>query len=113
MRRVRLLSSLRSSTVVCKAQPKQLFNYRNYAKASIISQELRGPTQQFEGANTSYWLQDGSTRVDKSVFKPLAQNVDCDVGVVGAGIAGVTVSYYLAKAGKKVVLIDDGDVCRG
>jgi glycine/D-amino acid oxidase-like deaminating enzyme/nitrite reductase/ring-hydroxylating ferredoxin subunit len=36
----------------------------------------------------------------------LAENVTCDVCVVGAGIAGITTAYLLAKEGKKVVVVD-------
>lgn len=43
----------------------------------------------------------------------LDQNVTCDVCVVGAGIAGLSVAYLLAKAGKKVMVLDDGPVASG
>jgi len=37
----------------------------------------------------------------------------CDVCVVGAGIAGLSVAYELTKRGKKVVVIDDGKFGNG
>jgi glycine/D-amino acid oxidase-like deaminating enzyme/nitrite reductase/ring-hydroxylating ferredoxin subunit len=43
----------------------------------------------------------------------LAADVQCDVCVVGAGIAGITTAYLLAKAGKRVVLLDDGPLAGG
>jgi len=46
-------------------------------------------------------------------FEPLNENLSVDVVVVGAGITGVTTAYYLAKAGKKVALVDDGPVGGG
>ena len=45
--------------------------------------------------------------------RPLRVNQTADVCVVGAGIAGVTTAYLLARQGKSVVLVDDGDVASG
>jgi glycine/D-amino acid oxidase-like deaminating enzyme/nitrite reductase/ring-hydroxylating ferredoxin subunit len=39
---------------------------------------------------------------------PLTGSARCDVAVVGAGIAGLSVAYELAKAGRQVVVIDRG-----
>jgi glycine/D-amino acid oxidase-like deaminating enzyme/nitrite reductase/ring-hydroxylating ferredoxin subunit len=44
---------------------------------------------------------------------PLKDHVATDVCVVGAGIAGLSVAYRLAKAGKRVVVIDRGQVGGG
>jgi glycine/D-amino acid oxidase-like deaminating enzyme/nitrite reductase/ring-hydroxylating ferredoxin subunit len=44
---------------------------------------------------------------------PLATSVTCDVCVVGAGISGMTTAYLLGRAGKRVVVIDDGPVAGG
>src|SRR5687768_10829036 len=44
---------------------------------------------------------------------PLAQDLECDVCVVGAGIAGLTTAYRLAAAGKKVVVLDGEGVGAG
>jgi NADPH-dependent glutamate synthase beta subunit-like oxidoreductase len=38
----------------------------------------------------------------------LTKNVDADVCVVGAGIAGMTTAYLLVREGKSVVVVDDG-----
>lgn len=46
-------------------------------------------------------------------FPSLQKDVSCDVCVVGAGIAGLTTAYLLAKAGKKVVVLDDGPIVSG
>src|SRR5215471_9763647 len=43
-------------------------------------------------------------------FPPLDADAEADVCVVGAGIAGLTTAYLLAKAGKSVVVLDDGPV---
>jgi glycine/D-amino acid oxidase-like deaminating enzyme len=46
-------------------------------------------------------------------FTPLEQNVQVDVCVVGAGIAGLTTAYLLARAGRRVAVLDDGPVAGG
>lgn len=46
-------------------------------------------------------------------FPPLEANESTEIGVVGAGIAGVITAYLLAKAGKKVTLIEAGEVIGG
>ncbi|MCC6492963.1 MAG: FAD-dependent oxidoreductase [Pirellulales bacterium] len=43
----------------------------------------------------------------------LAANVRTDVCIVGAGITGLTTAYLLAKAGKRVVVLDDGPLAGG
>lgn len=43
----------------------------------------------------------------------LTEDVDADVCIVGAGIAGLTTAYLLARAGKKVVVLDDGPIAGG
>jgi glycine/D-amino acid oxidase-like deaminating enzyme len=37
----------------------------------------------------------------------------CDVLVIGAGVAGCSVAYELARGGKSVVVVDRGAVCSG
>lgn len=44
---------------------------------------------------------------------PLDASVDADACVVGAGLAGLTTAYELARAGKRVVVIDDGPIGQG
>jgi glycine/D-amino acid oxidase-like deaminating enzyme/nitrite reductase/ring-hydroxylating ferredoxin subunit len=43
----------------------------------------------------------------------LAQDTQADVCVVGAGIAGMTTAYLLAREGKSVVVLDDGPIGGG
>lgn len=43
----------------------------------------------------------------------LSNDLDTDVCIVGAGIAGITTAYLLTKAGKRVVLLDDGPLAGG
>ncbi|HET7228912.1 MAG TPA: FAD-dependent oxidoreductase [Longimicrobium sp.] len=44
---------------------------------------------------------------------PLAGDARADVVVVGAGIAGMSVAYHLAKAGQRVIVLDDNAVGGG
>jgi glycine/D-amino acid oxidase-like deaminating enzyme/nitrite reductase/ring-hydroxylating ferredoxin subunit len=46
-------------------------------------------------------------------FPALKRNARADVCIVGAGIAGMTTAYLLTKAGKKVVVVDDGPIGGG
>lgn len=43
----------------------------------------------------------------------LQENVTCDVCVVGAGLAGVTTAYMLAKEGKNVILLESKEIGGG
>src|SRR5919107_419997 len=61
------------------------------------------------GQTTSVWMATG----DVPEFGPLAHEASADVCVVGAGIAGLTVGYLLAREGKSVVVLDDGPVAGG
>jgi glycine/D-amino acid oxidase-like deaminating enzyme/nitrite reductase/ring-hydroxylating ferredoxin subunit len=61
------------------------------------------------GKNLTYWLDS----VPGKNFEALNKDLEVDVVVVGAGIAGVTTSYVLTKAGLKVALVDDGSVGSG
>ena len=44
---------------------------------------------------------------------PLSEDVHVQVCVVGAGIAGLTTAYLLARAGRSVALLDDGPLAGG
>ncbi len=46
-------------------------------------------------------------------FAKLATNEQADVCVVGAGMAGLTTAYLLGRAGKSVVVLDDGPIVSG
>lgn len=57
----------------------------------------------------SIWMETAET----PTFPPLTQDARTDVCVIGAGIAGMMTAYSLAKAGKRVVVLDDGGVGSG
>ncbi len=44
---------------------------------------------------------------------PLVENMHAEVCIVGAGIAGMTTAYLLTRAGKTVVVLDDGHIGGG
>jgi glycine/D-amino acid oxidase-like deaminating enzyme/nitrite reductase/ring-hydroxylating ferredoxin subunit len=52
--------------------------------------------------STPYW----NTSATFSQYKKLAEDLTTDVVVVGAGITGLTTAYLLAKAGRKVVMLE-------
>jgi glycine/D-amino acid oxidase-like deaminating enzyme/nitrite reductase/ring-hydroxylating ferredoxin subunit len=62
------------------------------------------------GHTTSLW---SATTDSDGLFLRLNTDVEADVCVVGAGIAGLSVAYELARAGKNVVVLDDGPVGGG
>jgi len=62
-----------------------------------------------EGNTVSYW----QTSEKGLKTGSLAHSTKADVCIVGAGIAGLTCAYLLAKAGKSVVVLDDGVIGGG
>lgn len=50
---------------------------------------------------------------DEWRYDALNEDTEADVVVVGAGIVGITTAYLLAKAGKRVVLVDRNHVAMG
>lgn len=61
------------------------------------------------GESTSVWMATADTPREGR----LAEDLETDVCVVGAGIAGMTTAYLLAREGKRVVVIDDGAIAGG
>ena len=57
----------------------------------------------------SYWMNE--TPVVQA--QALAQDEQCDVVIVGAGIAGLSTAYELARCGRSVVVIDRGEIGTG
>jgi glycine/D-amino acid oxidase-like deaminating enzyme/nitrite reductase/ring-hydroxylating ferredoxin subunit len=57
-----------------------------------------------DGKTVSYW--EASEDLQKK--DPLSESVETDVCIVGAGISGLTTAYLLTKAGRDVLVVDDG-----
>ena len=62
-----------------------------------------------DGATTPVWYE--SARPPR--YGPPPAGLSVDVCVVGAGIAGLTTAYLLAREGKSVVVLDEGEVASG
>ena len=62
-----------------------------------------------DGATVSQWY-DG---LQIPQYPAPAGEIRTDVCVVGAGIAGLTTAYLLARDGKKVVVADEGPIGSG
>jgi glycine/D-amino acid oxidase-like deaminating enzyme/nitrite reductase/ring-hydroxylating ferredoxin subunit len=60
------------------------------------------------GASTPLW-----TTVKLPNFPALDQDIQTEVCVIGAGIAGLTTAFLLAREGKSVVVVDDGPLAGG
>jgi len=51
--------------------------------------------------------------VEMPASEPLAHGTRAEVCVVGAGIAGLSTAYQMARAGARVVVLDEGPIGRG
>ncbi len=60
------------------------------------------------GRTTSVWMDTGLPQ-----FSQLDRDIRVNVCIVGAGIAGMTCAYLLARTGRSVVVIDDGPIAGG
>src|SRR5687767_14088415 len=61
------------------------------------------------GDSQSLWL----AGVKMPVFPALERDLQADVCIVGAGIAGLTTAYKLAREGRRVVVLDERAICGG
>lgn len=43
----------------------------------------------------------------------LSENIECDIVVIGAGMAGILIAYMLSKSGKEVIVIDAKSIAGG
>ncbi len=67
-------------------------------------------THQHDQHHIPAWFADAEPQRQS---KSLPQDQRADVCIVGAGIAGMSCAYELAKAGKRVIVLDDGPVGGG
>ena len=61
------------------------------------------------GTTLSVW----AATVDEPSTSPLGEDRKTNVCIVGAGIAGLTTAYLLAKEGQSVIVLDDGPIGGG
>src|SRR4051812_41232601 len=61
------------------------------------------------GKTTSLWM--ATTPMMQA--DALGSDARADVCIVGAGIAGLTIAYLLAKEGKRIIVLDDGPIAGG
>jgi len=76
------------------------------SKRMVRSSTLRLPLSPLGG---SLW----SATSKKATFAELDRNVSTDICIVGAGIAGLTTAYLLAREGKSVVVLEKGSLGAG
>jgi glycine/D-amino acid oxidase-like deaminating enzyme/nitrite reductase/ring-hydroxylating ferredoxin subunit len=62
------------------------------------------------GTNISCWFE---KKLISNNFPMLESNLETDVVIVGAGIAGLTTAYCLASSGRKVIVVEDGFIGSG
>lgn len=62
-----------------------------------------------EGESRSEWLD----TVEMPSCPALAENIDVDVCIVGAGLGGLTTAYLLLQEGKKVCILEDFEIGSG
>jgi glycine/D-amino acid oxidase-like deaminating enzyme len=67
------------------------------------------PMDSHSGQSASIWMQTAAV----PLYCKLSGDIRIDVCVVGAGIAGLTTAYLLARDGKSVILLDDGAIGGG
>jgi glycine/D-amino acid oxidase-like deaminating enzyme/nitrite reductase/ring-hydroxylating ferredoxin subunit len=61
------------------------------------------------GANVPFWLSSSYVLA----YQKLELNKETEVVIVGGGMAGINIAYCLAKAGKNVVVVEDGFIGSG
>jgi len=72
---------------------------------SEILRAMKDDAQQ----STSVWMATADTPAERR----LTEDIRTDVCIVGAGIAGMTTAYLLAREGRAVVILDDGPIGGG
>src|ERR1051326_6448117 len=65
--------------------------------------------QPTSGTTTSVWM----ATANAPIKKVLEHDTSTNIVVIGAGIAGLTTAYFLARAGKGVIVLDDGPIGGG
>src|SRR5436190_139422 len=74
-----------------------------------MDNQMQHPENKTSGMHDSVW----TATAPPFKYKKLDHDAQCDVVVVGGGIAGLSVAYCLSKSGKKVILVEDGFIGSG
>lgn len=61
------------------------------------------------GGNNPYWL----ITTEPLKFEKLNRDIQTDILIIGGGIAGISCAYNLVKAGRKVIVVEDGFIGSG
>lgn len=76
------------------------------ARSEILAQAGDDYMKASSGTTLSIW----AATAQSPSRPPLDKDERTNVCVIGAGIAGMTTAYVLARAGKSVVVLDDGPI---
>src|SRR5687768_11147544 len=77
--------------------------------AGMCPAHRRRMTSQSEGARPSIW----DLTAEVPAAPRLTQDITADVCIIGAGMAGMSTAYELTRAGRSVVVLDDGRIGGG
>lgn len=61
------------------------------------------------GKNRSFW----TASTEPIIFEKLKHSITTEILIIGGGISGLTTAYCLLKAGRKIVLVEDGYIGSG
>jgi glycine/D-amino acid oxidase-like deaminating enzyme/nitrite reductase/ring-hydroxylating ferredoxin subunit len=103
---VQIISDLRR---LLRALSQGRFPIMTKTASSLRSKNKTAKRLSSQRSTTSLWIAT-SSRIRSPV---LDKNTHADVCVVGAGIAGMTSAYLLAREGKSVVVVDKNAIARG
>ncbi len=62
------------------------------------------------GMHLSCWL---DPKWQPTPYESLKENLETEIVIVGAGLAGLTTAYCLASSGHKVIVVEDGEIGSG
>src|SRR5262245_27967732 len=82
---------------------------RTEQTADALFRARRRAMRASQEQTTSLWM----ATVTLPKYASLTSDTRADVCIVGAGIAGMTTAYFLAREGKSVVVLDDGRIAGG
>jgi len=84
-------------------------NLPTHAKPIIISNCEEALVEKLPDASVSYWIDS----TPDTNYPALQQDIEVDVAVIGAGIAGLTTALLLQRAGRSVAVLEAGRIVKG